>query len=117
MAGRTPARDHGDLVAALQLKTPKPAGGAAQLEDQVIDYTAQIGVSDVRQDVPRRFDRQAKLLALMALVLAAARSGSFPSMPGVFQRLVGPSALSTRTSIEAVVINGHPVDLTARQRP
>lgn len=117
-------RQHGidsDLVAALQFENPEARRwGSAQLEDQVIDYTAQIGAClDVRQDVPRKdLTRRAKLLALMALVLAAL-IWQFPEHAWVFfQRLLlGNRHYPTRTSIEAVVINGHPVDLTARQTP
>lgn len=109
-----------DLVAALQFEQPEARRwGSAQLEDQVIDYTAQIGSGlDVSHDVPRKdLTRRAKMLALMGLFLAIL-IWQFPDYARVFlQRLLlGNRHYPTRTSIGSVVVNGHPVDLTARQQ-
>ncbi len=109
-----------DLVAALQFEQPEArCWGSAQLEDQVIDCTAQIGSGlDVSHDVPRKdLTRRAKLLVVMALFLAIL-TWQFPDYARVFlQRLLlGNRHYPTRTSIDSVTINGHPVDLNARQQ-
>lgn len=108
-----------DLVAALQFeKAEARRWGSAQLEDQVIDYTARIGTHlDVRHDVPRTdLTRRAKVLAITAVFLAIL-TWQFPDYARVFlQRLLlGNRHYPTRTLIESVAINGHPVDLNARQ--
>jgi hypothetical protein len=108
-----------DLVAALQFERPEAREwGSPQLEDQVIDYTADIGTRlDVRHDVPRKdLNRRAMMLAAMA-VLFAGLMWLFPEYAVVFfnRLLLGNRHYPTRTTIETVAINGHAVDLTARR--
>jgi len=108
-----------DLVAALQFERPEARRwGSVQLEDQVIDYTADIGTRlDVRHDVPRKdLNRRALLLAVMAVVFAGLM-WLFPEYAVVFfnRLLLGNRHYPTRTTIDSVAINGHAVDLTSRR--
>jgi hypothetical protein len=88
------------------------------LEDQVIDYTAEIGTRlDVRHDIPRKdLNRRAMLVGVVALVLAILVV-LFPQHALVFldRLLLGNRHYPTRTEIVSVSVNGHTVDLSARR--
>lgn len=106
-----------DLVAALQFESPEaPRWGSVELERKVVDQTAQVGG---RLDVMRGFSW--RHLMWTATVLAATGflvglgAWRFPGHAAAFlnRMMLGPQHYPTRTTIETVKINGHPVDWNA----
>lgn len=106
-----------DLVAAIQFERPEARQwGSERLEEEVIDYTAQLGSRlDVSHDIPRTdLRRRAAFLAASAMLLATI-AWLFPEYATAFldRLLFGGRHYPSKTSIDAVVINGHQVDLNA----
>ena len=105
-----------DLVAAIQFESPEaPQWGSVQLEQKVIDQTAQIGRRlDVTQGVPRRpLVRRSVVLAATCAVLALG-AWRFPDHARAFLNrffLLGPHHYPTQTVIESVRINGRRIEL------
>jgi len=109
-----------DLVAALQFEQPEaPEWGSVQLEDAVIDHTAEISPRlDVMKGLSRRqlFARTATLAVTAALLVVGI--WWFPDYAATFlnRLLLGVRHYPTDTVIETVKINRRQVDLTARRR-
>jgi len=106
-----------DLVAAIQFESPEAAEwGSVQLEQEVIDRTAEIGSRlDVMQGFSRKpLRRRASLLAVTCLLVALG-VWRFPDHATAFLSrffLLAPVHYPTRTVIESVRINGRSVDMT-----
>jgi hypothetical protein len=106
-----------DLVAALQFERPEAQRwGSVQLEEQVIDYTSQVGTHlDVRHDISKGdLNRRAATLALSAMVLAVI-AWLFPEYMAAFldRLLLRNRHYPSQTAIQSVLINGHKVDIHA----
>lgn len=109
-----------DLVAALQFESPEAARwGSVELEQKVVDQTAQVGG---RLDVMRGFSRRhlmwtATLLAATGLLVGLG-ARRFPGHAAAFlnRMFLGPQHYPTRTTIDAVKINGHEIELNAWRR-
>jgi len=109
-----------DLVAALQFESPEaPRWGSVELEQKVVEQTAQVGGRlDVMRGLSQRcLLRTAAVLAVTGLLigLGAAR---FPGHATAFlnRMLLGTQHYPTRTTIDAVRINGHEIELNAWRR-
>jgi len=106
-----------DLVAAIQFEKPEARGwGSVQLEERVIDHTAELGSHlDVSHDISTKdLNRRAAIMALSAMLLAAT-AWLFPEYATTFlnRLLFGAHHYPTKTAIESLAINGHKVDLAA----
>ncbi|MFC1596804.1 DUF4175 family protein [Planctomycetota bacterium] len=106
-----------DLVAAIQFESPEAAEwGSVQLEQEVIDRTAEMGNRlNVMQGFSRKpLRRRASVLAVTCLLVALG-VWRFPDHATAFLSrffLLAPEHYPTRTVIESVRINGRLVDVT-----
>lgn len=102
-----------DIVAALQFESPEaPAWGSVQLEEAVIEHTAQISPRlEVTQGIPKEpLNHRMIALVVTSIVLAVA-IGLYPDYAATFLRrlLLGSQHYPTRTVIETVKVNGREV--------
>jgi hypothetical protein len=110
-----------DLVAALEFERPEaPTWGSVQLEEQVIQQTAELTRDmDVTEGLKKdRLRRRMTTLLITAAVVALAVV-RFPDYTWVFlnRLLLGRAHYPTRTVISALEVNGHAIDLNAWQKP
>ena len=109
-----------DLVAALEFERPEASTwGSVQLEEQVIQQTAEltrdIDVGEgLKRDNLRR--RLTTLSITTAVVLVAVCL--FPDYARVFfnRLLLGRAHYPAQTILVALEVNGHPIDLKAREK-
>ncbi|MCR4411881.1 MAG: hypothetical protein NUV77_05575 [Thermoguttaceae bacterium] len=104
-----------DVIAALEFESPEaPRWGSVQLEQAVIDQTAQtIAQVEPQAEVPETpLKRRVGLLAATCRVLGVL-AAVFPQHVAVFfnRLLLGAAHYPTATTIEAARINGHELDL------
>lgn len=109
-----------DLVAALQFDQPEAQRwGSSQLEQAVIDRAATLGnwMNVVRGLSPASIGRRLAMLAAVLLVCVAAGILA-PEYVATFANrlLLGSRHYPTRTVIERILVNGHPVDLRSPRR-
>jgi hypothetical protein len=110
-----------DLVAALEFERPEASTwGSVQLEEQVIQQTAELTRDlDVAEGLKRdNLRRRLTTLSITAAVIVVA-AVLFPDYARVFfnRLLLGRAHYPTQTILVALEVNGHPIDLRAWEKP
>ncbi len=110
-----------DLVAALEFERPEAVTwGSVQLEEEVIQQTAEMTRDmDVAEGLKKENLRRRTTTLLVTAAVVAVAVGLYPDYARVFfnRLLLGRGHYPTQTTLVALELNGHPIDLNAWQKP